>query len=525
MKNPQCPRCRTRLMSRNGMTPQGQGRTRRVRWICTDRTTGEMCYTTTDPSKPPRDQAGRTDGAPARFNRALKGVRRVIVTSAQNATPVHAEFLASLQVAAKHLDAELVVIPLRYKNPTSRWTASQANAEEWAPEVQPFLLNQRKRLNENLMLLADVKVQPTASQPLTGFEGMTHGESAIMGHTKLQFRTVATPQSRWPKILTTTGACTVANYTDSKAGKLGEFHHTLGAVLVELQGKRFNLRQLLGESASGHFFDLDTCYMPQGTAAAGGCEALVMGDTHVDFIDPGVQRATFGKGGMIELLRPQRLVWHDLLDGYAANPHHYGNPFNAIAKRGSGRDDVEAEVQRAIDFVGSNTPKGVESVIVASNHDDFLRRWVVNTDWRQDPTNAAFYLKCAAAMVRGTKLGDGGTEYPSPFAMLAREALKARVLGGNESYSVAGIELGMHGDRGPNGARGSVKNLRRIGVKSIVGHSHSPAIEEGCYQVGTSTRLRLEYNGGPSSWLNTHCVIYPNGKRSLINIIDGVWRT
>lgn len=37
--------------------------------------------------------------------------------------------------------------------------------------------------------------------------------------------------------------------------------------------------------------------------------------------------------------------------------------------------------------------------------------------------------------------------------------------------------------------------------------------------------LVLEYNrGSPSGWMNTHCVIYLNGKRALINIIDGRWR-
>jgi hypothetical protein len=83
----------------------------------------------------------------------------------------------------------------------------------------------------------------------------------------------------------------------------------------------------------------------------------------------------------------------------------------------------------------------------------------------------------------------------------------------------------MHGDKGPNGARGSLKNLRGVGVKSIIGHSHSPGISEGCYQVGTSSCLRLDYNAGPSGWLNTHCVLYANGKRSLINIIGNEgWR-
>jgi hypothetical protein len=96
-------------------------------------------------------------------------------------------------------------------------------------------------------------------------------------------------------------------------------------------------------------------------------------------------------------------------------------------------------------------------------------------------------------------------------------------LGRDESFNLAGIELSMHGDQGPNGTRGSRHNLRRIGVKSIIGHSHSPGIEEGCTQTGTSTPLTLEYNSGPSSWLQCHAVLYANGKRSLLPIIDGEW--
>ena len=38
-----------------------------------------------------------------------------------------------------------------------------------------------------------------------------------------------------PKMMMTTGSCTVKNYTDSKAGKKGEFHHTLGFVIIEIK--------------------------------------------------------------------------------------------------------------------------------------------------------------------------------------------------------------------------------------------------------------------------------------------------
>jgi hypothetical protein len=120
-----------------------------------------------------------------------------------------------------------------------------------------------------------------------------------------------------------------------------------------------------------------------------------------------------------------------------------------------------------------------------------------------------------------------GVEYPDPFRYWADrwiERPEIRCLAPDESLLIGDVEYGLHGDRGPNGSRGSARSLRRIGVKTVIGHSHSPAIEEGCYQTGTSTRLRLEYNAGPSSWLQSHVCQYASGRRVLLNIIEGEWR-
>jgi len=461
-----------------------------------------------------------------RLERPLaKGCTRFIVTAAQNATPVHAGWWSTLQCMAAAIGAEILVIPLRYKNPTSQWTGSQQNAEYWAKEVQPYLWNVRKALNSNLTLLADLRIQPTASSPLTGAEGISHASSGIVGHTKVQLRSVPTPSSRMAKLLMTTGACTVANYTDSRAGRIGTFHHSLSAVVVELAGKQFFARHVHFDEKSGAARDLDRIYTPS-EGRLQSVLALVMGDTHVDSIDPKVEAATFGPAGMVDTLDPDYLVWHDLLDSYSCNPHHQGNPFAAVAKRRAGADDVRAEVDRAVAFLRKHRGSGAKSIVVGSNHNDMLRRWVMRNDWRADPTNAEFYLETALAMTRGTKLTGHGTEHPDPFIHWLRAANLENVqaLEQDESFMLAGVELGMHGDLGPNGARGSVKNLRRIGVRSIIGHSHSPAIDEGCYQVGTSTRLRLEYNHGASSWLNTHAVLHHDGKRQLVTMVDGQWR-
>jgi hypothetical protein len=507
-------------MWRNGAAPSG-----RARWVC--RRNNEFCYTTTFSAG---EEAIKRNGKKLKtpvFKHVRSGKSRFIVTAAQNATPVHARFLQSLLRAAEHLDAELIVIPIRYKNPTSRWTASQANAEEWDEAVRPYLCNTRIRLCKNLVVLGDVKTQPTASSPLTGFEAITHSESGILGHTKLQLKTIPTPQHALPKILTTTGAVTVANYTDSKAGKLGEFHHTLGAALVELEGGRFHLRQLNADK-DGSFYDLTTCYTPEAVYENEPVAAVIMGDTHVDFIAKHVKSATFGKGGMLETLMPSYLVWNDVLDAYSVNPHHAGNPFIGVAKLAAGRTSAQAEVERAAEFIARHTPQGCESIVVPSNHNDFLARWILNSDWRSNPGSARFYLETALAMVDSAKLTASGAEYEDPTSYWLRRLLvgtSVNVLNRGDSFTVHGVEVGLHGDIGPHGSRGSLRNLRRIGVRTVIGHSHAPGIDEGAVQVGTSTELVLEYNrGSPSGWMNTHCVIYPNGKRALINIIDGRWR-
>lgn len=525
-EGPLCPKCKKYRMIRGSKTKTG-----RTRWEC--RATGSghrdghrgYCYSTTDPTQPPRTQAGGSQPLPTVFKRQLESVRRYVITSAQNATPIHRRFWLSLRQYARRNNAELLVIPLRYKNPTSIYSRKMRDLEWWDPKLTRFLWNVRKKVNANLTLLADIKTEAAASEPLRGFDSLSGAESAILGHTKLQMRVVPTPQTKLPKLLTTTGAVTVKNYTDTKRGKIGEFHHSLSAVIVEFERKIFHLRHVHADKTTGEFTDLGTRYTPWKPYKAPRPKALIMGDTHVDFIDNKVERATFGEGGMVDSLDPEVLVFHDLLDNYAINPHHVGNPFNAVAKLRAGRSSVAAEVQRAVNFVVERSSGSRPAVIVSSNHDDFLRRWIIRADWKEDAENAEFYLETALKMVRATKLGLGGTETTSPFAdLLAPYAPVIRALGLNESYVLAGIELGMHGELGPNGARGSIKNLRRIGVKSVIGHSHTPGIEEGCYQVGTSTRLKLEYNNGPSSWLNTHCLLHADGKRQLINIIDGTWR-
>jgi hypothetical protein len=461
-------------------------------------------------------------------------VRRYVITAAQNATPVHKTFLASLLSYCEHRDAELIVVPIRYANPTSRWSKAAQSHDWWAEEVVPYMTQERVALGEHMVLLGDIKTVPTATRPLDGFETISGPRSAIIAHPKLELMAIPTPQQRLPKLLTTTGAVTVRNYIDSKAGKKGEFHHTFGAAVVEVTPSGgFHLRQI-NAVKDGSFHELGPDGVYEYSALTRpvkvSAKALIMGDTHVRHICPKVDAATFAEGGMIDFLDVDELVWHDLHDGETHNHHDEGHLLINYVKHHAGKSDVMAELRETFKFLSDRTRDGVLNIVVDSNHPRWLSKWVNRIDPRKDVQNVVTWAETLQMMAQHSKYGDSGVKLPDPFVLWAARLLpvetlaRTKFLSGDESHTIKGIEVGLHGDKGANGAKGSLRTFAKLGVKTVTGDAHSPGIEDGAYRVGTSTHLTLSYTGGPSSWLNTHCVIYGNGKRSLLNIIDGEWK-
>lgn len=472
--------------------------------------------------------------------RALEKAERYVVTAAMNNVPVDANVFGALRRCAEERDARLLVVPIRYRNPTTPGEYTLRGAGWWWPkEVEPFLVGSPVQLHRYLWLFGDVRVGATAENPLSGLDPFGSGASAIFGHSQLAMTTIATPQLELPKILHTTGTTSVARYSESKAGAKAAFHHSLGGLYVEADGDAFHLRQLCTDSQGG-FYDVDRYFHAKGSKRADPAEALVLGDWHEWFTDPAVAAATLGfarrgdgrfvgvPGSLATATRARRWVFHDLVDAYAISHHHRRDPILRAVKRAAGRSDLRAELESVVEFLRRCVPRGVEAVVVPSNHHDHILRWLREADWRDDPENAELYLELALDVLRASRFGAGGVEEPDPFARYVERALgaKARVrfLGADAPFRVGGVELGLHGHLGPNGARGTARNLSMIGTRTMIGHTHSPGIVRGCWVVGTSSHLRREYTRGPSSWLNTHGLVWPNGKRQLVSVIGGRWR-
>ena len=457
----------------------------------------------------------------AKRRMADKDKKRFIITWAQNNTPVHASFFKNIEVYAKHIGADIHVIAGRYKNPTS---LSDENSEDyWVDEVAPYLDANRQDIHKYLSLMSDVKIHPTATNPMSGLQGMSGINSCIFGSPKVQMEMIPVLEGNRPKMMLTTGSVTQINYTDSKSGKKGEFHHTLGFAVVEIKdADTFFVRQVTAHDRTGSFSDL---YFRVENGAIKRLEeisAIVLGDIHYGHHDDNILNETFQ---LMNKLKPEHVILHDVFDGNSISHHEMKDPFMQYAKEVEGSNSVEKEIDEMLNGL-ENFKDFKNVVIVRSNHDDFLDRWLKNEDWKKQPTskNSLVYMEYSAILLKQYAKDRYNVKGVIP-ELINRKFPNFITLGRNISYKVKNWELGQHGDVGSNGSRGSLLQFRKLNTKIVVGHYHSPGRKDGALAVGTSTKMRVGYNIGPSSWLQSHVIIHQDGKAQHVNFINDEYTT
>lgn len=448
-----------------------------------------------------------------------KTKRKFIISWAQSETEIHGQFMDNIEAYAKYLDAEVLITAGRYRNPTSLNSNKHTKEKEenkslsWHKRVIPYLDANRHNIHPHLCVVSDVRVQPTASTPLSGFNGLTGLESCIIGHPRVHLKSLPVLDDYPNKLLLTTGAVTIDNYTDTKAGKKGEFHHTLGFVIVELDGDSFHVRQVQADE-DGSFYDLDLLVDMGEIHNHSGAEAIVFGDLHLGETNEDVLKASFE---LADFVKTKEVIIHDCFNGHSISHHERGNPLILLEREKDGSNNLIKELSEMVDFF--NEYNDYKFVMVRSNHDEFLDRWINDVDWRKSPNREA-YIKLVNLMIESKdKRG------VIPAYLQSREVENVWCLGINDSYPVAGFECAIHGHIGSNGSRGGVIQFKNLNTKNITGHTHQPCREDGHLSVGTLTHLRVGYNKGASSWLHSNVVIYPNGKAQHVHIIKNKFKS
>ncbi len=446
--------------------------------------------------------------------------QRYVITSAQNNSKINTKFFKALIHYCEINHARLIVIPCKYVLDTMNL--------KWDAILLKYMVTENVMLSKKLRLLAGINLLPTLENPLNGLDSLSKGDSLVIGHQQLQMRSLAVNMTDSATIITTTGSITHPNSSSTKAGLKSDFNHSFSAIVIEREKDVFHYRTLNSDSTGG-FFDIAGYYSSDTFKPGAKVDAVVLGDTHAIFIDPQVKANTFtDKYSIVNTLKPKLIFHGDLLDCFSISHHHNKNFLARYGKHLSGMNNLETELHNSLKLLKDTTPEFSKLIMVASNHNDHLYQWLNNADPKSDPVNAKLYHYLMYLMMDSAKVKGGLTHYDNPFEIwikLNGGDLNVEFLPRDTSYKLHGIEMSLHGDIGSSGMRGSPASFAKLAHKNIVGHSHSACIEKGNYTVGTSSRLKLEYNHGLSKWTHTHCIVYANGKRQLINIVDGGWNS
>jgi len=478
-----------------------------------------------------------------------KAIKRYLLTAAQNNTPVNERFLTNLEAYAAKFDAEIMISRFTYNK------ASYSNAKSVKPGKQPIAADVeecwfdqrieryicdddtihgscRYRLAPDLLWCAEMNILPTASRPLSGLATYGGQASCVFPHVKIALESTATDKKRPAQINYTTGSVTVRNYIAKKAGLKAEFHHVYGAAVVEVNSDgEWWVRQIIADD-KGSFYDLPgpgrgCVHVHNGQVDTASPLAAVIGDAHFEEADSELVHAVWGQDRFIDTIEAQTQVLHDI-HSFRAQNHHERKFSSRYKKFVRGQDNVVDEVTLVADCMAMAHRDWCAMVVVSSNHDRHGDRWLDEMDYRADIPNAKFFLQAQLARVEAYESGEFNWNFTKWAVSRLLEQDDIRWLDRDESFIVGAgtreVQLGMHGDDGPNGSRGTTNSFANVGARIVKAHDHQAAIRDGVYSVGTIA-LDAEYAVGPSSWSATHCVVYPNGKRTLVTMDrNGKWR-
>ena len=438
-----------------------------------------------------------------------------LVTSAQKGGLPNREVLGCFQQYCRVNNAELIIREMSGKIRNSE--------EEIHPDLEQYVSRSKdQKLNEKIRM-KEWQILPQQIIPTTGLARFTATDvSTIFSNPKQFIRVVANSNNTLPKVLMTTGAITHPNYVLShRVGQIALADHVYGAMVVEIEGdNEYHFRPVTALK-NGRVGDLGLKYNDKKDPEDCSLEAMVLGDWHCGDTNDQVRDATFR---MITKYNPKLIVLHDFWNGHSVNHHEKDKKNTQVRNYERGRLSLPEEFKLAakeLQALAEVAPNS-EIYIVACNHHDFLNRYIESGSYVNDEQNYRVAHQIALAMLDGKNPIGYGLEISGGVPE------KVKFLERDQDLKVRGWQLGAHGDQGPNGAKNmSLRALEDSYGKSITGHKHTPAMYRNTIVVGTSSNLRLDYNEGPSGWMNSHALLWgitPSiGTAQLINIVNGDW--
>lgn len=434
---------------------------------------------------------------------------RYIVTAACSGAKVNVKFLRSLENYALRNKGKLRVLPMR-----GHVGALSKQPDYFDPIIEDMVevggVWSEIIFNSNLKAV-DLQLNPQQALPMNALLEI-EGYSILVAHPEVAMKHTATSNNKPPRVVHSTGVCTDPHYLINHQGRKAAYNHKLAAVIVELDGETFHLRQLEALK-DGSIIDLGVRYYPNGNIKRVRAVNAKLGDIHAGQHDPA---ALAFCAEVCAIVHPEAIFIEDLFNGISIS-HHNSHSMFVNARLPENLDTLKKEMTATRDVfmqLQNMVPDDCQLYVVKSNHDEWIYRYLTECRFAKDPVNFAYAVKLVAHQLDGN----------DPLATEVDPLGMATWLTRGQDVHMDGIQLGCHGDIAANGAKGSEKGLAKAHRKITHGHTHSSYIYRGVWGTGTFSLLRMGYNQGASNWTQSLTIQYEEGIRQTITLINGSWR-
>ena len=436
-------------------------------------------------------------------------IKKMIITCVYPQAGVDEDGFGAIKTWCEHNGGDYFLLAMRGTKKDKGYTPEelQMYSTHLATEI---------RINSNLVA-KDFQLLPQMIIPTTGLKRFGQKNYSVIVASPKQFMTsVARGKGKHPHIVYTTGTISLPDYNYDRQGQIANQDHTYGGLIIELiDDNYFYIRNFTIDECGG-FNDLNK-YYTTGVVAEEAAEAVSLGDSHYGMEDIISEQ---GSKDLVKLTKPKYVVFNDICDNRSIT-HHERHKIIARYRRSETQKTLLNELnhlaQKMKEWI--NAYPDCEFVVIPSNHDDFIEEWLNSGTFAFDDTNARVGAELFIAMLDGVN--------PIKWFLAKYHGItQLKFLDRDDSFSLSSCELNTHGDKGANGAKGSVGSLEISYGKCTAAHAHTPQIYRDVYVVGTNCIPNPSYTkGSTSSWLSADVVQYKNGSRQMIIKINGKFTT
>lgn len=355
----------------------------------------------------------------------------------------------------------------------------------------------------------DLKISYSTKNPLINLDKLSNYTTTfIVGSPKQYLSILPYHPSGEYKVARSTGTISAIKYDSTVSGSLDKQHNTMGGLVLEYSesSKRYIVRELIYKNFMIN--DMGVVYTSNKNVKPikdSSVPAMVLGDMHFPEEDEECVAKTIS---LINKLNVDKVILHDIFSLNSISHHDIEKPLvQAIKTTNDGfmtLKDEMLEASRKLDAMAKQCPNAT-FIVVHSNHDDFLAKYLNGSSWLYDRPNTITAMKLFVDIAEGKNPFEGYFTSKNVHFLKEHEALE-----------ICGYELGEHGHSGISGARGSALTYSKTYSKSVSAHTHSPSTYETSVIVGTNSKLLLGYNGGITKWAHDNVAIYGNGTHQHI---------